>query len=442
METNNNLFICKECNLTYATRAGIWKHNAKYHHSILENKTTESSENVKKIPNYICKYCKKNFTKKFNLQRHRKNCKDKNENKEENKEELELLKNTINNMNKTQEEMVKEIFELKKYKNEILGLKESIKELKNIQKETINNQLINIIVDRTNAYKELQSRQNNIIQPINTEPIQEDVNNITEPSSLILNNVVIISRIEDNYINATQLCKAGNKKFNHWFSLDTTKELINKLSNKLFNENETVPDTGITASGSYSLIEINKGGNDKNNQETWIHPKLAIQLAQWISADFALQVSDWILNLFSNGKVEVNIKMLKNQNKELKVKDQRIQLLQDMCLKKQQRKKYPEKNVIYMVSTEDNKKKRIYIIGKAKDLKDRLSIYNKTAEHEVVYYKDCEDEEIMNLTEGMVLKKLDQYREKANRDRFILPLENNISLFTNIIDESIDFFKK
>ena len=41
----------------------------------------------------------------------------------------------------------------------------------------------------------------------------------------------------------------------------------------------------------------------------------------------------------------------------------------------------------------------------------------------------------------MVLEKLDKYREKANRDRFVLPIENDISLFTNIIDKSIAFFK-
>lgn len=33
-----------------------------------------------------------------------------------------------------------------------------------------------------------------------------------------------------------------------------------------------------------------------------------------------------------------------------------------------------------MVTTEDNNKKRLYIIGKAKELKTRLSPYNKTAE--------------------------------------------------------------
>jgi len=131
-----------------------------------------------------------------------------------------------------------------------------------------------------------------------------------------------------------------------------------------------------------------------------------------------------------------------------------------MCLKKQQRKEYPQKNVIYVITTEDNKKNRIYIIGKAKELKTRLSTYNKTAEHEVVYYKESKSEDHLNIVEGMVrwiipkelsnltgkfptslvLAKLDNYKEKANRDRFILPLEKDIIFFTDIIDSAINSF--
>ena len=40
----------------------------------------------------------------------------------------------------------------------------------------------------------------------------------------------------------------------------------------------------------------------------------------------------------------------------------------------------------------------------------------------------------------MVLNKLDQYRKISNGDIFILPLEDNISLFTNIIDCCVDNF--
>ena len=139
------------------------------------------------------------------------------------------------------------------------------------------------------------------------------------------------------------------------------------------------------------FIQSNKGGQDINNRATWIHPDLAIQLAQWISPKFALQVSKWIRTLFISGSVSLE--------NELKLKDKRIQLLQDSFIKKQKRINYPEKNVIYIVTTEDNKNKRIYIIGKATNLKQRLSGYNKTSEHEVIFYKSCDTEENMNLVE-------------------------------------------
>ena len=42
---------------------------------------------------------------------------------------------------------------------------------------------------------------------------------------------------------------------------------------------------------------------------------------------------------------------------------------------------------------------------------------------------------------NVILLKLNKYQEVANRDRFILPLENDISLFKNIIDESINFLE-
>ena len=48
-------------------------------------------------------------------------------------------------------------------------------------------------------------------------------NNIqSKQQSLKLNDVVVISRSEDNYINAIQLCQAGNKLFEDWYSLDST----------------------------------------------------------------------------------------------------------------------------------------------------------------------------------------------------------------------------
>jgi hypothetical protein len=33
------------------------------------------------------------------------------------------------------------------------------------------------------------------------------------------------------------------------------------------------------------------------------------------------------------------------------------------------------------------------------------------------------------------------YKEKANRDRFVLPIDKDISFFTTVIDKSINFFE-
>jgi hypothetical protein len=87
----------------------------------------------------------------------------------------------------------------------------------------------------------------------------EEVKEEVEYSNITLNNVVITSRPLDHYVNATQLCQAGGKKFIDWFRLDTTKDLINELSS----------DTGIPVS---LLVETIRGRSSKFTQGSWIHP--------------------------------------------------------------------------------------------------------------------------------------------------------------------------
>ena len=57
--------------------------------------------------------------------------------------------------------------------------------------------------------------------------------------------------------------------------------------------------------------------------------------------------------------------------------------------------------------TKENKKNRIYIVGSSIDLKERLGTYNKTCDHEVVFYKECKNEEHMDLSEKIILLMLD-----------------------------------
>ena len=384
-------YKCSICVKDYSSYKSLWNHTKKFHTAktakdcILTVKQQDLTAN-----NNICEYCNKKFTRKNNMNVHiNKSCKERKNEITKLKEELAIIKQETKDPKETKEPIGSNIT------------------------NNINNQLINIIIDKTKIIEKLKKT---------SKPLEIIKENRIE-GKLILNDVVILSRVEDNYINATQLCTAGNKKFNDWVRLNSFVELINELE----------CETGIPAS---QLIDVKKGNSNEFIQGSWVHPDLAIQLAQWISPKFALMVSKWIRTLFTTGTVEINKELID----EIKIKDKKIKLLQDTYMKKHKRVEYSDRNVIYILTTEDHKKRRLYIIGKAINLKVRLGSYNKTQEHEVIYYKACKTEDDMNIIENMVLNKLKEYKEKANRDRFILPIDKDIKLFTDIIDKSIEFF--
>ena len=117
---------------------------------------------------------------------------------------------------------------------------------------------------------------------------------------------VVPQRPTDGYINATLLCQNAGKRFNDYHRLGQTKAFLSELS----------AETGIPVSG---LVQVIKGGNDKLNQGTWVHPRVAIHLGQWLSPKFAVQVSQWVFD-WMQGKTKpympVHVqRFLKNRTK-------------------------------------------------------------------------------------------------------------------------------
>ena len=235
-------------------------------------------------------------------------------------------------------------------------------------------------------------------------------------------------RDEDGYINVTNLCKAGNKQFKAWNRLEKTRAFIRVLSSTVLIS-------------TVELIKHNSGGNGERH--TWVHPQVAINIAQWISPQFDVKVSGWVYEIMMTGKVNItnttSFKKLQEQDKQKSIK---IQYLTKKYVRSQPRVQYKEKYVIYVLTTALMKKERRYILGKATNLTSRLSVYNKSDEHEVVYYQSCGDEETMGCVENMVFQYLKEYREQANRERFILPKKEEIKLFSDTINKSVEFFKK
>lgn len=100
-------------------------------------------------------------------------------------------------------------------------------------------------------------------------------------------------RTKDGYVNATAMCQAVGKNIADYARLKSTSEFMQELSS----------DMGIPIS---ELIQTFKGGRAEN-QGTWVHPDIAINLAQWLSPKFAVQVSRWIREWMSGEKTPAEL---------------------------------------------------------------------------------------------------------------------------------------
>ena len=101
------------------------------------------------------------------------------------------------------------------------------------------------------------------------------------------NGTPIQRRTTDGYVNATAMCKANGKQWNDYWRTDRATEYLEALST----------ETGIPVS---SLCLSLRGGAD---QGTWIHSRVAVDLARWISAPFAVWMDGWFLEELAGGRV-------------------------------------------------------------------------------------------------------------------------------------------
>jgi hypothetical protein len=88
--------------------------------------------------------------------------------------------------------------------------------------------------------------------------------------------------IPKGYVNATQMCHANNKSWGHYKERKSTKAYWAALSN----------DIGIPISSL--IIEIDGYGS---SQGTWIHPEIAIDLAQWVSVEFRIWANRTVMKV-------------------------------------------------------------------------------------------------------------------------------------------------
>ena len=402
---------CDFCKNEFINKYTMQKHQqrTKYCIDIQKKLNIETKEDFKQ-----CEYCQKKF-EYDSYNRHQKICTFKKDKTIINiTSELILLKEELQNLKKDNERLLSDNMNLER-------------------KLELHEEKLYIMASRPT----ISTINNNIISDYTDDPttilIEEDENKDEEHKDEeykllpldVGQGYTIEHRDEDGFINVTNICKAGDKQFKAWFRLDKTKAFLQVLSESVLIHTD-------------SLIKYNTAYGKE--RATWSHPQVAINIAQWISPRFDVKVSAWVYEVMMTGKVDIsNTKSYRQLQSENKDKELKIQYLTKKYVKRQPRVDYQERNVVYILTTSNMKKERRYILGKAENLTNRLSVYNKSDEHEVIYYQECSDEEKMNIAETMVFNKLKEYREQANRERFILPKEKDIEYFKDTIKKVIEF---
>lgn len=112
-----------------------------------------------------------------------------------------------------------------------------------------------------------------------------------------INGIVVEQRIADGFINGTAMCKAHGKDLSSWIRTDRIWRLVQSLYTDIYGsaksvEKRTSVHTRVTE--HFSELVISKLGSLQTGGGTWLHPDLAIQLAQWCNDPFAIQVSRWV----------------------------------------------------------------------------------------------------------------------------------------------------
>jgi hypothetical protein len=273
-------------------------------------------------------------------------------------------------------------------------------------------------------------------------------------NTIVLGEVIIESRESDNFINATQLCKAGKKFFKDWYRLESTQELIKELENNLLS------DRRIITSQNISVVDIKKGNSKNYTQGSWIHPDLAVQLAQWISPSFAIQVSRWIRELFITGSVSVDSKKTDNElfrlQKQIQEKDklleERNKVLEEQKLQLEQKdnlnfklrnfvenvKMREKKQIIYIATTELYATQDIFKVGGCSgevQLKNRLNQYN-SGRIEGDHYYYCFIIYCNNSThmETRIKEILKDFRNNKDKENYVM----NFNILKEILQFLVD----
>jgi hypothetical protein len=111
------------------------------------------------------------------------------------------------------------------------------------------------------------------------------------------NSLLVSNTRSDEFVNATKLCQAFGKRFSEYKRLPETRRFLEAIYRKC--ENPTISKRGVG---------------------TWVHPLVAIHLAEWLSPEFSVYVKE-TFRKFIEGDTELAKDIIGRQTDVDKVQD-------------------------------------------------------------------------------------------------------------------------
>jgi len=113
-------------------------------------------------------------------------------------------------------------------------------------------------------------------------------------ASRAYDGLAVVRRVCDGYFNATQLCSHFGKRFKDYEKAARAAEYLDALARHIVSEETTRDADGtiLLSATRDALVQTQRGGL---NQGTWVHERVALDLARWLSPAFAVWMDGWVL---------------------------------------------------------------------------------------------------------------------------------------------------
>lgn len=113
------------------------------------------------------------------------------------------------------------------------------------------------------------------------------------------NSITIEARPHDYYVNANQLCKAIGIEYDKWYSMEVTRGYLWSVQSTYKPRTDKLDVKSCLSGGEFgnslshlpTLIEIRDGTTE---DIAWVHPSVAIHIAQWGIPQYVFNISTWV----------------------------------------------------------------------------------------------------------------------------------------------------